>query len=51
MTAIIIELIICHTCQEKQREKDNYTKWEGSIYCEKCWDRYLDLIDEEICAD
>jgi len=45
MTATIIELIICHTCQDKQKKNDSYVRWEGSIYCESCFDKYLELID------
>jgi len=48
MTATIFELIICHTCQNKQRKNDTYIRWEGSIYCDNCWEKYLVLIDEEM---
>jgi len=43
--AKIYQLIICHTCQKKIKKEDIYTEWERSIYCEKCFDLYLKLIE------
>ncbi len=38
-------LIICHTCHERIKSNENYTVWEGSIYCETCFDIYMELVD------
>lgn len=49
MKTKLIPLIICHTCQSKLNGKDvDWTVWENSIYCEPCFQKYLQMIDEDV---
>lgn len=42
--AIIIELIFCNKCH-KRLDKDSHTLWEDNIYCDDCFDEYLESIE------
>ncbi len=44
MAASIHTLLICHSCHKRIKSDSLYTEWEESIYCEPCFDKYLDLI-------
>ena len=44
MCATIISLVFCNTCHKRIKTKESYTKWEGSIYCEPCFEDYLDMV-------
>lgn len=42
---VVIPLIICHMCHERIKKGEPYTIWEDHIYCESCFDTYMELID------
>lgn len=42
----IVPLILCHVCHKKVKPNEHYTKWEGSVYCDPCFDVYVELLDE-----
>ena len=44
-TATIHRLTICHTCHKKVKKNESHVEWENSIYCEPCFDIYLELIE------
>ena len=44
MATKVIELVICHTCHKRVKRGNVHTKWEGHVYCERCFDLYLELI-------
>ncbi len=44
MDTKIYHLVFCHTCHKPIR-KNEFIEWEESIYCEPCFDRYLDLVE------
>jgi formylmethanofuran dehydrogenase subunit E len=45
--ATIHRLVICHTCHERIRLNEPYTIWEDAVYCEPCFDIYLELVGPE----
>lgn len=45
--AKVIPLIICHSCHKPVKVQEPYTIWEDSIYCEPCFDLYMELITPE----
>lgn len=42
--AKIYELKFCSTCRKPIREADTFTRWENAIYCEPCFDEYMELV-------
>lgn len=46
MMAQIHKLVICHTCHTRVKKGEAYTIWESSVYCESCFDLYMELIDD-----
>lgn len=43
--AIIYYLTICHTCHHVIQKNQAVTIWEGSNYCDSCFDEYLELVE------
>lgn len=44
MAAQIISLTFCNTCHKRIKKKEAFTQWEGSIYCDSCFEEYLDMV-------
>ena len=60
MSAVVVQLIICGTCQKKLRTHktrnkftppEGYTVWEGSVYCDSCFTKYLEMVDASFFED
>lgn len=45
MVSKVIELVICQTCHKRVKSDSVHTKWEGHVYCEPCFEIYLELIE------
>lgn len=45
--AKVYTLAICHTCHRVIKKDEHYVPWENSLYCEPCFDEYLELIEPE----
>lgn len=43
--AAVYELHICTSCHNRLQEKDIMVPWEGRLYCEYCFDSYVDSIE------
>lgn len=44
MTAKVVELVICQTCHKRIKGDEPNIQWEGHVYCDPCFDIYLELI-------
>ncbi len=40
----VVQLTICHTCHTHIKTNESFTEWEGSIYCESCFELYQELV-------
>lgn len=47
MSAVIIELIFCNTCHKRVRPEEPHVRWEKSLYCEPCFEDYLEMVSPE----
>ena len=47
MAAKIFHLLFCHTCHKRLKINDSYTVFEGSNYCDTCFEQYLYMTQEE----
>lgn len=43
MTAKVHQLVICHMCHHQIKD-EVFTEWEGSVYCEPCFELYKELV-------
>jgi len=43
--AKIYQLRFCCICRKPIKEDDSYTRWEKEVYCEPCFDEYLEIIE------
>ena len=40
----VITLMFCNTCHKRIKKNDEFTRWENSIYCEDCFEDYLEMV-------
>lgn len=45
MKTKIYHLIICQTCHSKLNQHELYSVWENKLYCEECFNHYLENIE------
>lgn len=49
--ATVYELVICHDCHIRLKNKDVFTQWQKRIYCDRCFEAYLDSIEPSSWKD
>lgn len=42
--AKIYQLLFCSTCRNRIKENESFTEWEKEVYCEPCFDEYMELV-------
>lgn len=49
--ATVFELVICHVCHKRLMDRNVFTTWEDHIYCEHCFEEYLESIEPSSWKD
>ena len=47
----VYPLIICHFCHQRIKKNESYQIWENDIYCNSCYDLYMELLEPEDFKD
>lgn len=47
MSGVVISLMFCNTCHKRIKQEEPHMRWEGSLYCEPCFEDYLEMVSPE----
>ena len=49
--ATVYKLVICFDCHYRLKNNDIFTTWEGRVYCDRCFEKYLESIEPSSWKD